>query len=146
MDGREVKRPISSLVQTKNFIFAESETMRWNLLQNMEMVDGLKGISEKEVILVYKHSPRCHRSGMYKWIIETEWAQQLNESNAFLIDVVADTKVAQYFSDQFQEPHNSPQLLLLKNQEIIFEANNDEIDLDEALEIWNEPVHKFNLK
>lgn len=71
---------------------------------------------------------------MAKRTLERFYAPVLNEQYYYL-DLIAHRDVSNAIAEIFKVYHESPQLLLIKNGECIYDASHGEINFDELREI-----------
>lgn len=81
--------------------------------------------------LIYKHSDRCGTSHRALRRLETQW-DEFNDKDSvllFFIDVNSEREISNEVSSKFNVPHQSPQILLIKNGEVLFDASHGGVDL-----------------
>lgn len=103
------------------FPFLETAAAWENLLQK----------SEQRPCVLLKHSPRCPISQMAFWRLSEDWSLQQEEALLYGVDVLQQPALAQRIAQDLQEQHASPQLLIIRDKDCIFEADRLEIDPDE---------------
>lgn len=101
---------------------------QWRTLQDSADIEALADTSHHTPCVIFKHSPRCTTSLMKHYTLSLEWPFAPDAVQAYLVDVVAQPHVAQAVSDFFQEHHQSPQVLLIRNGECIYEESQLDID------------------
>jgi bacillithiol system protein YtxJ len=106
--------------------------MNWITLTDEQQLDNLKELSRQKAQLIFKHSTRCAASSMAKSRLERS-AQPDNIDFHFL-DLVKYRQLSNKIADSFAVSHESPQVLLIKNGECIYEESHGGIRMEEILE------------
>ncbi len=104
--------------------------MHWIALESEAQLAEIKNNSASS--LIFKHSTRCHISNMVLRYFEKEWDVNANIPTYFL-DLLAFPQLSREVANIFQVHHESPQVLLIKNGECIFDASHNEISAQEIL-------------
>lgn len=80
--------------------------------------------SETQPVLIIKHSNRCSISSMaLNRLIESQ-ADLDERAHVILIDVVANRSNSLLIASQLGVEHESPQIILLKNKEVVYVASH----------------------
>ncbi|WP_207428127.1 bacillithiol system redox-active protein YtxJ [Pedobacter sp. SYSU D00535] len=106
--------------------------MNWISLESIEQLNEIKSAAGFSII--FKHSTRCSISFMAKKKFEFEWDSLPEETPVYFLDLLNHRNISNSIADIFQVPHESPQLLLIKDGECIFESSHGEISAEEAAE------------
>ena len=96
---------------------------------NIETVEELKdAISDTEDTsgLFFKHSTRCNISAMALNGFESQWEED-EKCNLYFIDLIAHRDVSNTLSELTGVEHQSPQVILVKNNEAIYTASHNGI-------------------
>jgi bacillithiol system protein YtxJ len=84
--------------------------------------------SKTTTVGIFKHSTRCHISKMAKQFLEGDWEEQnTNLPEMYYLDLLSYRPISARISEVLNEPHESPQLLLVKDGECIWEASHQDI-------------------
>jgi bacillithiol system protein YtxJ len=90
-------------------------------------------------VAIFKHSTRCSISSVAKTRLSTFW--DFNEElPVYYLDLINYREISNLIAEKFKVRHESPQLLVIKNGEIIYSANHLSIsvkDLHSKLEVKN---------
>lgn len=86
------------------------------------------------VVLLYKHSYRCGVSAKARSVVE-EFANAHPELNLYQVDVIAQRELSNHIADTFSVRHESPQILLLKDGEVVYHRSHWQIDSEELSEV-----------
>lgn len=106
--------------------------MNWTLLENIDQLDTIKSAAGYSII--FKHSTRCSISLMAKRKFEFEWDSIPAETPVYFLDLLNFRGISNAIAEVFNVHHESPQLLLIKDGECIYEASHSEISAEEAAE------------
>ncbi len=106
--------------------------MNWIPLKTIEELDLIQQKSFTNPQVIFKHSTRCSISSMALSRLEREEAP-LNIDFYFL-DLIALRNISNAVSEKFQVPHQSPQILVIKNGRCIFDESHNSIFMDEIKE------------
>lgn len=104
--------------------------MHWIALESEAQLAEIK--THSETSLIFKHSTRCHISNMVLRYFEKEWDEN-SEIKTYFLDLLAYPQVSRAVAESFQVHHESPQVLLIKNGECIFDESHNEISAQEIL-------------
>lgn len=87
----------------------------------------LHNIGEKPVLL-FKHSTRCSISGMALNNLERNWTTGKELCDLYFIDLLKYRDVSNLTSELTGIIHQSPQAIVIKGKEIIYDASHNSID------------------
>jgi len=106
--------------------------MNWIPLNNLEQ---LKSISDSEgYSVIFKHSTRCSVSMMAKKRFEHDWGAIPEGTSLYFLDLISNREISNTIAQQFNVYHESPQILLIKNGECIYETSHGEISAEDLAE------------
>jgi bacillithiol system protein YtxJ len=108
--------------------------MNWTAIKTLEQLTTIVEISKTTPCVIYKHSTRCNTSEMMKYVLENDWQFEEDEVRPFYLDILEYQDIAITIADRFQVHHQSPQVLLIKNMECTYDADNMEISIEELKE------------
>jgi len=106
--------------------------MNWNNLNDYNQVENLVELSHKTPQVIFKHSTRCSISVMAKNRLER--ADTPNQIQFHYLDLLQYRDISNKIAEQFSVHHQSPQVLLIKNGECIYEETHSAISMDEIVE------------
>ncbi len=99
--------------------------MNWNPLESIAAVDQLKKDSYDQPIVIFKHSTHCSISGMALSRLERAWnEQEMQRVNVYFLDLIQHRNVSQHVAESFQIVHQSPQLLLIRDGECVYDTSH----------------------
>lgn len=113
--------------------------MQWIAIQNEDDVTNIH--QSADYALIYKHSPRCMTSLMaYRQLkMEVSNAQEVDVP-LYIVDVISNRRESMFIANSFGVQHESPQLLVVKNGECLFEASHEDISLRDTLGFFKSPA------
>ncbi len=106
--------------------------MTWITLQTNEQLDQLKQSSYTKPQIIFKHSTRCATSSMAKNRLER--SIQPDELDFYFLDLLKYRSISAKIVEDFKVYHESPQILVIKNGECIYDESHSAIDMDEIIE------------
>ena len=116
-----------------NSIFSNSnnqslqEVVNWINLTNLDEITDIKTLSISESIFIFKHSTRCGISRIVKKQFEKLLLQNKNNIKVYYLDLLKYRNVSDAVSDIFQVKHESPQLLIIRNEEAVKHVSHYDI-------------------
>lgn len=106
-----------------------TSNVAWIALDNLKQLSEIKEISNTQDVLIFKHSTRCSVSRMALKQFESEYKNQHNTANYFL-DLLNFKQISNEIATVFSIKHESPQILLIKNEVCVYSASHSDIDAD----------------
>lgn len=107
--------------------------MKWNDLTEMSQLDDVVNESEGRVVVLFKHSTRCSISTMAKSRFERGWDYG-DEVKAYYLDLLSYRPISNEIADRFGVAHQSPQIVVLKNGEVIYHTSHNDIRAEQLKE------------
>lgn len=109
--------------------------INWIQIQDISQVEEIKAYSGQVPCLVFKHSTRCSISTVAKYRLEGEWDLPEEAARVYFLDLIAHRNVSNYIAETFQVYHESPQVLLIRDGECVFDASHLDISVPELREM-----------
>ena len=106
--------------------------MNWITLDTIEQLNEIK--SAEGYSIIFKHSTRCSISLMAKKKFELEQDALPAETPMYFLDLIRFRNVSNTIAEMFKVHHESPQLLLIRDGECVYEASHGEISAEETAE------------
>jgi bacillithiol system protein YtxJ len=106
--------------------------MNWKELTGIEQLDQIKEVSESRPVVVFKHSTRCNISSMAKSRLERSSSPE--NVDFYYLDLIRYREISNQLAEQFQVHHQSPQVLLIRNGECIYDESHNGISMDDLKE------------
>lgn len=105
--------------------------MNWQKLTSLAQLEALKKESSTQPILIFKHSTRCSTSAMALSRLERNWKEQ--NVKPYFLDLLSFREISNQIESTFNVEHQSPQVLLIKNGESVYDASHMSIAFDEIV-------------
>lgn len=102
----------------------------WNDLNTLSQLAELEKESATTPVLILKHSTRCSISAMAKNRLELYWDAEI-PLKAYYLDLLAHRDISNEIAARYHVAHQSPQIIVLKNGQRIFDASHNEIDYNQ---------------
>lgn len=103
--------------------------IHWNFLTKLEQVNDLIETSWQKPCIIFKHSTRCSVSAVAKYRLDSDWNFNKDALEAYFLDIIQYRAVSNHISEIFQVYHESPQLLLIRNGECVYDASHLDISV-----------------
>lgn len=104
-------------------------SLNWNALTELKQLDSIIEESEEKPIVIFKHSTRCSISRMALKNFEREYSDE-NSASLYFLDLLNHRDVSNEIAQRFHVIHQSPQLLLIKNGQSVYDVSHSEIDAE----------------
>jgi bacillithiol system protein YtxJ len=105
--------------------------MNWLTLDSPKGVEDIIARSKERPQLVFKHSTRCSISHMAKSRLERGPVSA--DIDYHYLDLLQFRPLSNQIAEIFQVHHESPQILLIRNGECIYEESHNGIDPQEII-------------
>lgn len=106
--------------------------MNWINLNNRNQLTEIKELSRSKAQVIFKHSTRCSVSSMAKNRLEKD--EQPASCDFYFLDLIKFRSLSNQIAEDFAVNHESPQVLLIKNMECVYEESHNGIDMSELAE------------
>jgi len=117
-----------------NSLFGSSEEsgnteskINWIPLTDLDQLNEIVALSNEKPVAIFKHSTRCSISRMALKQFENEFDSEAKVETYFL-DLIAYRAVSNEIANRFNVYHESPQLLLIKNGQSVYDVSHSDID------------------
>ena len=107
--------------------------MNWNELTSENQLEQIRQKSFERPQVIFKHSTRCSISSVAKARLE-KW-QPSEDFNFYYLDLLSLRQLSNKISEMFHVPHESPQVLVIKEGECVYDESHLGISLQEILEV-----------
>ncbi|MEZ4853697.1 bacillithiol system redox-active protein YtxJ [Flavobacterium sp.] len=111
----------------------ESSKMNWIALASLQQLDEIIEQSTSKAIVIFKHSTRCGVSRMVLNQFEKEYLSE-DKVDLYFLDLLNHRDISNEIANRFEVVHQSPQLLLIKNGVVVYDASHNDIN---AMELEN---------
>ncbi|HSN62441.1 MAG TPA: bacillithiol system redox-active protein YtxJ [Ferruginibacter sp.] len=109
--------------------------MNWIPLTDIAELAHIKEKSFQEPQVIFKHSTRCSISSMAKGRLER--SEMPKGIQFHYLDLIAHRNISGNIAETFQVEHASPQVLVIKNGECVYDESHSGISMDEIEEQAN---------
>jgi bacillithiol system protein YtxJ len=106
--------------------------MEWKELTDEKQLEQIKTLSSTTPQLIFKHSTRCSISSMAKSRLER--SPMPSGIDFYFLDLLRYRNISGRLATDFQVHHESPQVLLIKNGECIYDESHSGIVMSEIEE------------
>lgn len=103
--------------------------MNWIELKSEDQLNAIIEKSKEKPQVIFKHSTRCSISSMAKGRLERSLPPQ--NTDFYFLDLISHRAISNKVSDQFNVYHESPQILVIKNGECVYDESHSSISMDE---------------
>ncbi len=106
--------------------------MNWIELSDEQQINSIKEKSKLKPQVIFKHSTRCSISSVAKNRLEK--AQGPEGVDFYYLDLLKHRNISQKIATDFDVFHESPQVLLIRNGECIYDESHSGISMSEIAE------------
>jgi bacillithiol system protein YtxJ len=106
--------------------------MNWIPLTSEQQLQQIIENSKQKPQVIFKHSIRCGISSMAKSRLER--SQPPGSIDFYYLDLINYRSISNRLSEIFKVVHESPQVLLIKNGECVYEESHSGIRMEEIIE------------
>ncbi len=107
--------------------------MNWIELLEESQLDTIKEESAAQPVIIFKHSTRCNISSMAKGRLDRSEAPQ--NVTFYYLDLIRFRGISNKIAEVFGVPHESPQVLMIKNGSCTYDESHGAISMDEIAEM-----------
>jgi len=104
--------------------------MDWKQLTSVEDLENAISASDLGTVVLFKHSTRCSVSRMAIKMFEDGWDDSFKTVSAYYLDLLEYRPVSIAIADILDIEHQSPQMLVLRNRQVVHHANHHAIDVN----------------
>lgn len=102
----------------------DPQSQKWNAISEIEKLNSLLSKSEKLPQVIYKHSTRCSVSYLAKEELERHMNTLTEHADMHMINVVEERELSNVVAEKLNIRHESPQVLVLKNRQVIWSGSH----------------------
>lgn len=109
--------------------------MKWNTLESQDQIGQIKKESQELPVLIFKHSTRCNISRATLDRLERNWKEaELPEMKLYFLDLLSYRQISDQIAEEFEVWHESPQVLIIRNERSTFDTSHFNIDFQKIKE------------
>jgi bacillithiol system protein YtxJ len=105
--------------------------MKWIPLLNEQQLEEIKIKSTQNPQLIFKHSSRCAVSGMVRNRLDRKEAPE--GIDFYFLDIFNYRNISNKIATDFKVRHQSPQILLIKNGNCVYDESHSGIDMENII-------------
>lgn len=105
----------------------EERKLPWISLSSVEQLSEIKERSKTRPQFIFKHSTTCGISRMVLGMFSRSYPFDGNKADLYYLDLHSNREVSNEVGITFQVVHQSPQLLVIKNEETVFHTSHGAI-------------------
>lgn len=113
--------------------------MHWIHLTDEEQLKNIVNKSQERSQVIFKHSTRCSISSLA--LQRLQKAKQPEDIDFYFLDLIAYRSLSNKVADIFKVEHESPQILLIRNGECIYDESHTGITMngitEQSVTTWN---------
>lgn len=109
--------------------------MNWIPLQTEAQLDEIISKSLESPKVIFKHSTRCSISSMAKNRLDK--SNQPEGIDFYYLDLLSHRNISNKIASVFHVPHQSPQVLVIKNGKSVYNESHSGIRMDDIEEQAN---------
>ena len=101
--------------------------VNWIHLTNIDQIKQTRSQSKSETVYIFKHSTRCVISKMVIKRFENIFDESMSNVKVYYLDLLNYRDISNEIAVAFKVIHQSPQLLIIKNEVSVFNASHQDI-------------------
>jgi bacillithiol system protein YtxJ len=106
--------------------------MNWIELTEESQIDLIREKSKEKPQVIFKHSTRCSISSVVKNRLER--SEGFPDADFYFLDLIQYRSLSEKIAEHFSVYHESPQVLVIRNGECIYDESHSAINMDEIAE------------
>ena len=106
--------------------------MDWIDLTSSSQLSDIKDRSKNKPQVIFKHSTRCSISGVAKNRLER--AASPENIDFYFLDLIRNRDISNKIAEEFSVSHESPQVLVIKNGECVYDESHSGINMNDIEE------------
>ena len=114
------------------FSKSKNPAIEWNQLTNTSQFEEVNKASALKPVLIFKHSTRCSISAMALNRFERNFRNEVFKP--YFLDVIANREVSNEVASRYSVTHESPQVILIKDEKVVHHSSHSEIGFEQVNE------------
>ena len=111
--------------------WCRSNRIIMNNIKSIEQIDELINNSDNNPVIFFKHSLTCPISARaYAKVSEALKNKIIQDDLIYLVIVPAQRNFSNYIAEKTGVIHESPQIIVIKNKQVIYNDSHDAIDIN----------------
>ena len=108
--------------------------MSWHELRSEEEFNRLLE-DQSQSFAIFKHSSRCGVSSWVRRSFNSDWKSDYSQVDIYEVDVIRNRAISQLIAEKLNIHHESPQLIVVKNGEVIHNESHNNIEAKSLVSI-----------
>ena len=113
----------------------EEKVLPWIFLTSENQLEEITKKSYEKTQVIFKHSTRCSISSISMNKFVKNYTIPVEDADLYYLDLLNYRSVSDEVGYKFQVQHQSPQVLVIKNGQAIYDASHYAIQTDKILEL-----------
>jgi len=116
-----------------------NSNVSWRHLTDLGQLNEIINESTTTPVVIFKHSTRCSVSRMALKQFENEFDLS-NKVTPYFLDLLEHRDISNEIATRFEVHHQSPQLILIKNGKVIYNASHSDIATEDLERFLNKDI------
>jgi bacillithiol system protein YtxJ len=112
----------------------QESAIPWHNLEQLSELKIIEQLSYEKPVAIFKHSTGCGISRMSLKQFENEYNIEPDKIKLYFLDLLNHRDVSNEIAVLFKVPHQSPQILVIKNGACVYNTSHDDISAIELSE------------
>lgn len=112
----------------------ESPSVKWSFIEQAADIETIKAKSNEKPVVIFKHSTSCSISATALNRFERNWNSEAN-ADVFMLNLLQHRDLSNQITTDFGVPHQSPQILVIKNGESVYDESHFGISAEKVAEL-----------
>ncbi|CAN5372076.1 bacillithiol system redox-active protein YtxJ [soil metagenome] len=112
----------------------EIKKVPWIEITNPEMLDEISQGSHDRPAVILKHSTSCGISRMVLRQFEMDYNIEMEKADLYFLDLLRYREISNKIASKFNVPHESPQLIIIRDGRVVYDASHSAISADSLKE------------
>ena len=109
--------------------------VNWRPLTDISEVEVAEVESQQQLVAILKHSTRCGISRMVLRQFENSYdLPEDAEVKLYFLDLLSHRDISNEIADRFKVRHESPQLIILQQKQVVHHSSHQDIDVNNIKE------------
>ena len=114
----------------KNIVKEAAVEVPWHQMVQLDQLDTIVEESKTKPVVIFKHSTRCGISRGVLRIFERNYNLKEDQIKLYFLNLLAHRDISNEIAARFKVHHESPQLLVIKDGEVVHHNSHHSIDAE----------------
>ena len=111
-----------------------NELNGWGVLNHIDQINQLIEESTIQPVVIFKHSVSCGISANAKHRLEKGFSKIRDKTSFYYLDLLANRNVSNAVAKQLNVTHQSPQIIVIDNKEVVHTSSHFAISVSRIRE------------